>query len=189
MRAILGFVAFVAVIIFLIIVIVRGGNEPEIPSSQRPALVAAASSDAVFSYTTAGPISANEDFYRIKINVSRASRSVQVYRGYGDTVVAAKQFDNNTAAFGEFLSALDRAGYTSERRTSFESEAGLCPNGLRMVFESDQFDEAFRRWTTNCKERGSFGGSIDTVSQLYIRQIPGYSQFIAQTRNDTGLGL
>lgn len=189
MRPVFGFIAFVVIIIFLIVLIVRGGNDSGAPATPRPELASAAQTDATFTFTSAGPIVANEDFAQIRINVTRNSRSVQVYRGYNETLVASQHFDNNTEAFNQFLSALDRAGYTAERRTNLESEAGICPSGRRFVFESDQFGEDFRRWTTSCQENGNFAGSLNVVRQLYTSQIPEYNQFISGTRRETGLNL
>lgn len=189
MRGIFGFIAFVVVIIFLIIFIFRIGRSPEISAPPRPALVTAAESDASFSLISSGPIVADENFYQVRINVSRAGRSVQVIRGYNSQVIASKHFDNNTEAFSQFLSAIDRAGYTTQRRTNVETEAGVCPNGRRHVFESDQFGEDFRRWISSCRETGNFGGAFSTIQQLFQSQIPEYREFITETRRETGLGL
>lgn len=189
MKAILGFLAFVAIVIFLIVIIVRGGRNDNRTDSSRPELVSAAASDSVFTFTEAGPIVADEEFYQIRVNVSRADRSVQVYRGYQETLVASEHFNNNQEAFEQFLAALERAGYTRERGTRLDSEAGVCASGRRFTFVSDQFGEDFFRWTTSCKEKGNLGGSFSGLQRLFTRQIPEYRQFISDTRRETGLAL
>ena len=125
----------------------------------------------------------------IRISISRNTRSIEVIQGYQNKIVASQQLTNTQNAFSEFLSALDRAGYTRERRTNYSSEAGMCPTGNRFVFSSNQFSEDFRRWSTSCREQGNFGGQFSTVQQLYQTQIPDYSDFISNARRDTGLAL
>ncbi len=188
MKAIFAFLGFVVLVIFVVILISRGGgNQVEIEPV--PHLAEAAASNAEFRLTEAGPITAEEEHFRIAITISRDSREVVVYQGYNDVRVASRSFSNSQAAFEEFLSALDRAGYLNERSTSLESEAGICPTRRRHVFESNQFDEEFRRWTTDCREKGNFGGIFATIRTLYRNQIPEFSEFISDTRRATGLQL
>lgn len=187
-KAILGFVAFIVLIVFIVVMIARSNdNRPSVSAS--PQLSTAASSDAEFSYTESGPIVAEENHFRINITVNKWSRTIRVYRGYQNNVVASSSFNNNEAAFADFLSALERSGYTTKRATRYDSEAGLCPLNRRFVFESDQFGEDFRSWTTNCQEKGNFGGRLSTNSTLFEDQIPDYNTFISNTHRDTGLNL
>lgn len=187
-KAVLGTIAFIILIVVVVVIFARGGNDT--PTNQPvPQLAEAAVSDAVFSFTEAGPIVAEEDHFRIRTSVSRFNRTVTVFRGYDNVVVAEQSFSNSETAFKEFLSALSRAGYTGERGTSFDSEAGVCPTGRRFVFESDQFGQDFRRWTTNCTEKGSFAGRFSTTRTLFTSQIPEYNTFIRDTRRETGLAL
>lgn len=189
MKAVFGFLAFVVLVIFIVVMIARGGNNTNQSGEVVPKLAEAASSDAEFRFTEAGPIIAEEDHYRIDITVSRNRRDVVVYQGYNNVQVASQTFSNSEAAFEEFLSALEQAGYTKERRTAYASEAGLCPTRQRYVFESNQFGEEFRRWTTDCVERGNFDGNFGVNRTLFQSQIPDYSTFIANTRRATGLNL
>lgn len=189
MKAIFGFIAFVVLVIFIVVLVARGGNDSASDKVPAPQLADAAASGAVFRFTEAGPIVAEENHYRIVISVSRFKREVFVYRGYNDVQVATQSFSNTDTAFEEFLSALDRAGYTGERRTKYESEAGLCPTRQRYVFTSDQFGEEFRRWTTDCAERGNYGGEFGVSRSLFQTQIPEYTTFISDTRRATGLSL
>ncbi len=189
LRTILSVLAFIVVIIFIIVMFARltGNRGPEpLPA---PSLSEVASSDAQFTFTESGPIVAEENHHQIRIRISRMSRTVEVVRGYQNLVVASQTLPNTEAAFSEFLSALDRAGYGGQRNTRFATEEGICPNGRRFVFVSDQFNEDFRRWTTSCQEKGSFAGSLNVVRQLYTSQIPEYNQFISGTRRETGLNL
>lgn len=192
MRYILGLLGFIFLIILVIILFARMGNRgrTELDLDPLPQLVEAASSDADFVFTEQGPIVAEENHYQIRISIDRISRRVEVIRGYQNSVVAQQNFDNNEQAFEQFLSALDRNGYSNEAKSEFDSEEGLCSQGRRYIFESNQFSERFRRWSTSCsKIRGNFGGAIERVRQLFRDQIPEYSKFISDTRRETGLKL
>ncbi len=188
MKAILGFLGFVIFIIFIVVLIARTNNRrPDLAPT--PQLTEAASSDADFSFNTFGPIVAEEKHYRIVINIDRNSRSVEVYQGYNNLRVASRNLSNSEAAFSDFLSALDRSGYTDIQRTRYDTEAGICPTRNRYTFVSNQFGEDFSRWTSDCNEKGNFGGNFDIVSSLFEAQIPDYSKFISETRSATGLAL
>lgn len=187
MKAVFGTIAFIILVVVVVVIFARGGNDT--PSSQPRRLAEAASSDAVLHFIESGPIVAEEDHYRIHTSISRFNRTIQIYRGYDDVVVAERTFSNSESAFSEFLNALDRAGYTGERGTRYDSEAGLCPNGRRYVFESNQFGQEFRRWSTSCREKGNFAGNLSTVRRLFNNQIPEYGAFLRETRAETGLSL
>lgn len=190
MRAILGFFGFVILAILVIILIARntGGRDPATLET-KVSLASVASTESEFVFTESGPIVAEENFYQIVIKISRDLRTIDVIRGYQGSVVATKSFANNSQAFSDFLNAIDRAGYTAEQNTNLDSEAGVCPAGQRYVFTSDQNGEDFRRWSTSCRERGNFGGTLNTILRLYQDQIPDYTQFIRDTRTATGLEL
>ncbi len=189
MKAILGFIAFVVVIIFVLVLFIRGGRDNPAPLVDDNRLITAAQSDADFKFKESGPIVAEENHYRIEISVSRSRRTIDVYRGYDNLKVASNSFGNTEASFEQFLSALDNAGYRNERRTSLDSEAGVCPKGRRYVMESNQFGEEYRRWTSSCPDSGNFGGLFSVVRELYQQQIPDYTTFIANTRKETGLKI
>ena len=189
LKGILGFVAFIVLVIFIVVIVARGGDNNSSTNAPVPQLSAAASSDATFVYMEDGPIVAEEDHFRITISVSRWNRTINVYQGYENNVVSTASFGNNEAAFSDFLSAIDRAGYTSKRATRYDSEAGLCALNSRFRFESDQFGEDFSRWTTLCREKGNFGGNFSNTRTLYRDQIPEYSDFISNTRRSTGLSI
>lgn len=188
MRAILGTILLIILAVVIIVIFTRSGDRPS-DETPVPQLAEAAASDATFNFTEAGPIVAEEDHFRIRIEVSRFNRTITIFRGYDNVVEAEQSFSNSEAAFREFLSALSRAGYTSERNTRYDSESGLCPASRRFVFESDQFGQDFRRWSTACREKGDFGGHLDTTRKLFRNQIPEYNEFISETRASTGLSL
>lgn len=158
-------------------------------STPGPRLNTAFDTDASFNFSERGPIVARENHYQIDISISRQTRVIKVIRGYEGEVVASKSFSNDQNAFSDFLSALDRAGYTKHRSSSLEDEQGICPLNSRYVFESDQFDKKFRLWTTSCQERGNFGGNFEVISRLFRDQIPEREQFLSDTSSTTGLEI
>src|SRR5690606_26460074 len=97
-------------LIFIVVLFLVGGRDetPVVPEARQ--LNNAASTHATFKFRESGPIVAEEDHYRIEISVSRSSRTIDVYRGYGNLKVASSSFNNTEESFSEFLSALDRSG-------------------------------------------------------------------------------
>ena len=191
LRYILGFLGFLAAIVFIIVLIFRlsGRNADQVVTdlAPTPRLVEMVDAGANFVFTEEGPIVAEEDHYKIRITVSSAGRRAEVIKGYQNTVVGQVNHANNTEAFRQFLSALDRAGFTTERETEFDSEAGVCSNGKRYIFESGSNGLVSKRWSSNCREKGSQGGDVNALTKLFEKQIPEYNTFLSQTRKTSGL--
>lgn len=191
LRYILGFLGFLAAIVLIIVLIFRlssrNTDQAVTNLAPTPRLVEMVDSGASFVFTEEGPIVAEEDHYKIRITVSAAGRRVETIKGYQNNVVAQANYSNNAEAFDQFLSALDRAGYTNDRKTEFESEAGVCSNGKRYLFESNSNGSIGRRWSTNCREKGNQGGDVDAIVSLYRKQIPEYNKFLSEARKTAGL--
>ncbi|MCA9348451.1 hypothetical protein KC867_03510 [Candidatus Saccharibacteria bacterium] len=188
-KTILAFISFIFLILVIVIIVAKGGSDNSSTVSTRAKLSESANSEAVFTFTERGPIVADEDHYNIQITVNRHTRVIKILKGYEGNVVATQSFTNNQEAFSDFVSALENAGYEGKKSTKYASEEGVCPAGRRYVFESNQFDEDFRRWTSNCDVKGDFAGSLSVIQGLYKDQIPEYNKFISETRASTGLSL
>ncbi len=190
MRYILSFLGFLAVIVFLIVLIFRLGSSNNVtPTAPAVDMAKVASSSASFIFTEEGPIVAEEDHYQIRITVSDTNRRVEILRGYQYNVVAQADFDNNSQAFSQFVSALAQNGYNKERKTRLTSEDGVCATGRRFIFETSPADVLPRRWSTTCEEKGNIGGNINRITDLYRKQIPGYEKFISDAKRATGLKI
>jgi hypothetical protein len=191
MRYILGVIGFIAIFVILIVLIFSlhspSGSNTTQTNTPVPKLADLAGGDTVTRFTSDGPIVAEENHRSVRIMIDQHHRSIDVIQGYQGTVLATENFDNNKDAYATFLAALDRAGFTLERKTKLDSEAGLCPTGGRLIFElyntpNDSSYKPFRRWSTTCSSsQADFGGSVGTVTGLFKAQIPNYNAFISQT--------
>lgn len=123
-----------------------------------------------------GPIVADEDFRSYRITVSPNSRDFEAFKGYLDTSTARQTLPNNTAAYEEFVHALDKANLASGK--PFEGEKnntlGICASGKVYEFDilnGDSTDDMF--WTSTCGgSPGSLKGNVTQLSQLFLNQIP-----------------
>lgn len=127
--------------------------------------------------TVRGPIVANQEFRSYRISVSPSQNSYTVYKGYLDSVDSNKSYDNNTQAYEQFVYALDKAdmtkpGKSSERQSS--DLRGVCATGKIFLYEIvDGANVVHSYWTSTCKgSPGTFGASVNQVTNLFVNQIP-----------------
>ncbi len=132
--------------------------------------------------TVRGPIVANENFRSYQITVAPGSRVIQTYTGYLDTVLEQQTLDNNTAAYGQFVFALDRANMVVG--TPFEGERndvrGICATGRVYEFSTLKAGEVVETlWTSTCNgSKGSLRANSTQLSELFVSQIPDGSRLI-----------
>jgi len=74
----------------------------------KQALVDTADGRAV-SMTVRGPIVAQEDFRSYQIIISPNTRDFNAYTGYLNTITSQQTLSNNTAAYTQFVNALNKA--------------------------------------------------------------------------------
>ncbi len=126
--------------------------------------------------TIRGPIVADEDFNSYRITVSPDSRSMVTYRGYLDAPIDRNNLSNNTAAYEEFVHALDKANLALG--VAFEGEAddtrGICATGRVYEYEILDSDNVVKRlWTSTCSgSKGSLNASVEQLTNLFVKQIP-----------------
>ena len=128
--------------------------------------------------TIRGPIVGDPEFRSYQVVVSPQSREYIVYKGYLDEVVEKKSFDNNTAAYEEFVYALDKAALTrpgKETKSQADDLRGICATGNIHQYELlDDGAVTDGWWTSDCKgSPGTFGASVSQVTSLFSRQLPG----------------
>ncbi|HEX5394789.1 MAG TPA: hypothetical protein VFW52_00275 [Candidatus Saccharimonadales bacterium] len=177
------FLAFIAIVIFIVVLIARGGNPPQ---QQSPTGVTVqplpeyASTDAEVSATTQGIVNGDELHRSIRITVSGNSRELEIIEGYSGTVVSRRNFDNTEEAYAVFLRAINGAGFLSKLPKSKypADERGQCPLGQRYIFALNQdFEDLSRTWASSCgRAVGTSGGNTSTLLTLFRNQIPNYSQ-------------
>ncbi len=166
--AIAGFVALARLIF-------GGSSGPTVLDTQRQDLLSTTSGRAV-SMTVRGNIVADEDFRSYRITVSPSSRQFQAFRGYLDVLLDQQTLANNTAAYSEFVNALDKANMM--KGAPFEGDAnstlGICATGRVYEFRTiDDGEEDTMLWTSTCSgSPGSLRASATQLSQLFLNQIP-----------------
>ena len=128
------------------------------------------------SMTVRGPIVADEDFRSYQIVISPTSRQFKAYTGYLDVITSQDTLSNNTAAYDQFVNALNRANFA--KGTPFEGEKnnvlGICATGRVYEFRTlHDGEEQEMLWTSTCGgSKGSLEANVNQLSQLFLNQIP-----------------
>lgn len=138
------------------------------------------------SMTVRGPIVADEDFRSYRITISPAARQFEAFTGYLDTTTSQQTLANNTAAYDQFVHALDKANLVDGK--PFEGEKnnilGICATGK--VYEFNVIDNGTSDemlWTSTCGgSPGSLKASATQLSQLFLNQIPDGSNITASLK-------
>ncbi len=129
-------------------------------------------------YTVDGPINAPENHKSIRITVSPNARSIDLVQGYQGNVVKHADFGNDTNSFFNFLSALERARFTSKRPTKASYDAA-CPTTNRYTYIlREGSKDVSNLWSAKCAT-GTFAGDPALANQLFQAQIPDYSAFVS----------
>jgi hypothetical protein len=128
------------------------------------------------SMSVRGPIVAEENFHSYKIVISPNSRQITTYNGYLGTVVAQQNLDNNTAAYDQFVNALNLAKMTAGNQPA-DGEGdvkGVCATGRLSEFSILSSDQAVETlWTSTCSgSQGTLRANSAQLSNLFISQIP-----------------
>lgn len=132
--------------------------------------------------TVRGPIVAEENFRSYQITVSANAREIQTFRGYLDTIIEQQTLGNNTAAYAEFVHALDLANFT--KGTQFADDKndvrGICATGRVYEYRILKKNEPVEMlWTSTCNgSPGSLKASADQLTNLFTGQIPDASRMI-----------
>lgn len=138
--------------------------------------------DRSVSMTVRGPIVANENFRSYSIVISPSNRTIKTFTGYLDTVLEEQSLGNNTAAYSEFVNALNRANLS--KGTELEGERndvlGICATGKVVQFSIMKDGKSIETlWTSTCGgSPGSLRASVDQLAQLFRAQIPNASVII-----------
>jgi len=128
------------------------------------------------SMTVRGPIVADEDFRSYRIVISPNSRTFEAFTGYLTTVTDRQKLSNNTAAYDQFVHALDKANMVSGRELEGDKNnvLGICATGKVYEFavlSGGEMQHMF--WTSTCKgSPGSLRGSAAQLSALFLAQLP-----------------
>ena len=132
------------------------------------------------SMTTQGKIVGQDDFRSIRVTVNQYSRTVEVLKGYDNSVEKTQQYTNSKSAYDVFLRSLANSGFIKTRATSFSDERGVCPLSSRYIYLlQENGKDIHRSWSASCGNSvGSFAGVSATVKQLFQNQVPDYNKFV-----------
>lgn len=134
--------------------------------------------NSVVSYMVDGEINSEEEHRSIMINVSKDSRTLNVYQGYTGNVIITKSYSNNETAYRQFLYALERSGMDQKKdNPDLENEQGVCPEGNRFTFELEEGgQQIYRAWASSCSRTGNLEGAVSVLVDLFQKQIPDYNE-------------
>lgn len=176
------FAGFLAVIAFIILVFVlifslTGRQSNTAGSNANTQLSDYAATTKTVRLTIGGVIRADSTYHEYQITIGQNRATMNVFTGFQGDVAATKSYDNNQAAYRNFLFALQRAGFDKgDAKAKVGDVTGACPTGDRYIMEvwygSDQLQHY---WTTSCNG-GNFKGNLNQVLTLFRWQIPDYSQ-------------
>lgn len=155
-----------------------GGDDPSAQSQVdvgRDALLTI-SSDRSVRMTVRGAIVADENFRSYRVTVTPGNRTLTTYKGYLESSIATKRYNNNNKAYEEFVYALDKANYMKGEAFTGDKDdtRGICATGRVYEYEVLEGTNVVKRlWTSTCKgSPGSFKASISQVEGLFLSQIP-----------------
>lgn len=172
----------VLLIIFGIVIFNRGGTKTVNAPGKKPVTLMsyANNTNASVQYSVEGPINARENHRTTVITVAPNSRSIVIYTGYQSQVLSSQTYANDTNAYSAFLAALNRAGFTIERRVaSGVNSASVCPTASRTHYVVvDGSKDVMNLWSATCTA-GTFGGNATLTTTLFQTQIPNYSTFVS----------
>ncbi|OYX41095.1 hypothetical protein B7Y94_05590 [Candidatus Saccharibacteria bacterium 32-49-12] len=150
-------------------------TEVAITDTSRQQLLAV-TADSSVRMTVRGPIVADEEFNSYSVVVSPSRRAMTTYTGYLDTIVDQVNYGNNSAAYEEFVYALDKAQYATGKQLDEDEDdtRGVCALGRVYEFYIlDGSDVTKRLWTTSCRGlNGSLRADATHLRNLFHAQIP-----------------
>lgn len=138
------------------------------------------------SMTVRGAIVADEDFRSYQIVISPSQRKFTSFTGYLDVITNQQTLSNNTAAYSQFVNALNKANFAAG--TPFAGDKnnvlGICATGKVYEFRTlNSGEEEEMLWTSTCSgSPGSLRASVTQLSQLFLNQIPNGSDIAADLK-------
>jgi hypothetical protein len=177
MKFIIGFLVTIGLLIFVFVLIFRGGGNNQ-PQKLQTKLLDYANSSVEMQMTVRGAVSADQTHKEYRITVGSSESTIEVFNGYQGNLVNSQSYPNNSAAYADFLQALQLAGYTlgnSDKKVA--DERGYCATGIRYVMGIKDGNKDIQRfWTTSCGGAATFKGKTNLVTGLFDRQIPDFEK-------------
>jgi len=183
---ILPTILVVVIVIIAIVALISGAraiffsgssSREEVTDTTVASLLSTSVSSSV-SMSVRGPIVADENFHSYRIVVSPTSRQITTYNGYLGTVISQQTLGNNTAAYEEFVNALNLAKMTAGNEPTGEDAdndvRGICATGNLSEFSILNNDMSVETlWTSTCDgSKGTLRANVTQLSNLFTAQIP-----------------
>jgi hypothetical protein len=175
MKYLLGFLATIALVVVVFILVLRGFSSG--PKKEPIKLADYAKTTISVQYNLDGEINADQLHRGYRIVIDRSETRIEIYQGYQNNVIKRQVYPNNDNSYINFLRALDLAKFTRGNTDSKAGdERGVCAIGNRYVYQVEGGEKANQRfWSTSCGG-GTFGGNPTQVRQLFQQQIPDFSK-------------
>lgn len=124
-----------------------------------------------------GPVNAPSDHNQVQIVINNSSITLNVFKGYNDTVVKSRVYPNTEASFHVFLRSLEVAQFTNGvNDPNLKQASGYCPLGDRYIFTfNDAGQQKQRYWATGCGDKHTFNGDLNLTRTLFTKQVEDYS--------------
>lgn len=170
----------IILIIFGIVIFNRGGTEnAPTPGNVKKSIKLSdfiTKENSSVESNVSGAINALENHRAIQIIITPTTRTINVYSGYNGQVIKTKTYNNTQNAYGEFVTALGRAGFTRDRKIDANvNPEAICPTGSRTHYKLfEGTEEIVNLWTATCTA-GTYGGNVSLTNTLFRAQIPDYS--------------
>ena len=179
-------VVIIGGIVFLAQSLFGGASQPS-ADNQPPAtnLLTKPTDNTTVVMAVRGPVTAREDHYDIKMEISATKRLLVITLGYDEPKEVKRiELGNDRGAFTDLLLALNDNGYLNQAKPSVEKNDGLCAGGQLINFMTkDGDDTKSDTWTTSCPAvTGSFAGQSTEIINLLLDQIPGSYDAIAAVK-------
>ena len=170
-------IGLVIVLLFVVIaLIMRSGGGDKVPETKRELISYVDDDNFSVTLTTIGPSTAAQNHHQSQIIVSNQTASMEVSQGFDGNVIKTADYPMTTNAFGEFLSALNQAGYTKgSTAEDLKDDRGYCPTGQRYIFEAHDGSNGIQRfWATSCRGPKTYKGNLNLTLELFRQQIPDF---------------
>lgn len=176
MRYFFAFLAAVALIVLVFVLVLRGFSGSKQPGSQTR-LTDYAATDTVMRMTIEGPVNADQDHRSLSVTVGRAQNEFRLFQGYQGEVLTEQSYGNNETGYADFLRAIQLQGFNKGNPDPKRADdRGVCPLGKRIRFEIITGSDTVQSFYTTTCGSGTFGGSSSVIRRLFQKQIPDYSK-------------
>lgn len=180
MKYVFGVLLALLVIVFGALFIFGGDDKSTTEQVTVPVLSDYAKGNSKIVFTTYGRLVGDDERRTIRITVTPAERRLEVLGGYTENVISTKSYQNNTAAYENLLSSLQRSGFMSSRKSTIDDPRGICPTGNRFEYKLvDNGRDVSNLWSNTCDKTGTFAGAARQVRTVIQSQIPDYKKQVS----------